>query len=404
MKNLKRNISFFLPCSPQELEKRILGLKSINLKPSAHIHKYCYILDSIYLESILSKSSKGKVFNSRLLRENLGSYYSTILNHLIRLQLIETDNSYKIGKYSKCYKLVDGLTFSGYIVEVPFSFKNKFYSSKSDGSENALGTQLEKRIFRSMSRLEINNDIRKDLSEKENRLLFLLKEKPYQRIGQKSNRIFNNFANLPKTLRKLLTLNNEPLFFIDICNSQLVFLAVYIRKELEKFKIEESTNIFFNLVEKGNLYESLMSSLRVDSRDSIKKDTFTFLFGPNWMKNKVSNYFREEFPQVFGIIEKVKEVDHTKLAQKMQQLEAKLIFETVNSLPDELDVLTIHDSIYCANSNKHLILNALVNQFKELGVTAKLNVNDQFSVETNLDSNYYSKFLFTKYGAEKIAS
>ena len=137
------------------------------------------------------------------------------------------------------------------------------------------------------------------------------------------------------------------------------------------------------LVEDGKIYEELMGILNNLTRDKIKEQMFLYIFGENHFENRVSRLIKELFPQVDNQIREIKENDYRSLSHILQKEESKVIFYALNLIDEQKNILTIHDSLYCAESDKYLIIDAIMRSFKHFEITGTININDLFSSKSN---------------------
>lgn len=376
---IMNTISFFLPYSPIEIKNKLIEIGCTNNHLSKNIYKYYHLINYLFLQKVIYKKGYSNL-DSQLMRKDYGGGYKKIINNLKNIQLIYLYSNYstKINK-SNGYSLVNGFTFKKYEIDIKGSYLTKLLDNKSIN----LNSEIKIRIFNSINK--INYDlINKDLLN-DNELVQIDKiiNEPFQVEGIKGKRLYNNFTNLSKTIRKDLRLNGEGLVFVDIVNSQPVFLSMVLKKYCEEnnIKIEDSSLEFFNLCFCGSLYEKLMI-LTGEGREKVKNMVMILLFGKSEFKNNIHDIFTANFPQVINIIEKLKRGDYRKLSHLLQQKESDLIFNCVNNIPSSIDVLTVHDSIYTNKSNLGIIKNELIFTFKRFGINATINVNNEYKLNT----------------------
>ncbi|MCH7410193.1 hypothetical protein MM239_12365 [Belliella sp. DSM 111904] len=379
MKKNENSIELFSTISPENLNQRLLeiGVKENFIKN--HFVKYFYIIHRIYSHDVFNKNENECRLHSEILRSLLGSYYSSILNHLITIGIVQLSSNYLAGGRSNGYSLVEDKGAILYQFENKHRFVKKILKIDQPNVQN--GTQTLSRLYRSLSNLEYDHIDKDSLSESEKKFIHFLENDLFQTVGERGKRIYNNFCNLPKTLRSKLMLNNEELTFVDIVNSQMIFLGSVIKETLEKQgkNIDSSTSVFIKNASTGKLYELLMHECEVVNRSELKDQIFKIIFGKNSFSKIISKKFNKLFPQVIEVIKYLKQEDYRILSHQMQQMEAKVVFRALDSIDFEKDILTVHDSLYAPKSEKNTILEALVNSFKCEGLEAVINVNDEYS-------------------------
>ncbi len=379
---MNSTISFYLPDSPMIIRDRLLSLGCSKQHVFQNINKYYFLLHTLYIKTQIYKN-KRVYLHSDLMRSILGGDYKTIINNLKKLRFIYLSSNYStILNRSNGYSLMEGLEFKKFEFEVKGFFLNKVSNIRIKPID--INTELKSRIFNTMGKLKFDSIDPTKLDERELNQINEIKNNPFQVEGLKGKRLYNNFTNLSRNLRKQVRLNGERLVFVDIVNSQPVFLCSVIKHYLEdnKIEIEVSTNEFFDLCSSGSLYEEMIV-LTGKGRDKVKNMIMVLLFGKNSFSNPVKEIFEKKFPQIMETIIDLKKSDYSRLSHLMQQKESDLLFNCVSSIPSNLDVLTIHDSIYTNESNLDCIKDFLLTTFRKFGLDATINVNDSQKVCTN---------------------
>jgi hypothetical protein len=376
------SIELFSTISPEELTHRLLEIGVSQKHINNHLVKYFYIIDKIYTNDIINKNAEVCRLSTKLLKNLLGSKYSfLILKNLKESGIILLSSKYFAGVHS-----------NGYILSEPrgaklYTFSDSRFVSKiieERVSRIEKDTKTLSRLFRTLRNLQLDHIDMKFLSEDEFRFVKMLQDNPFQTVGKKGKRVYNNFCNLPKSIRSKVKLNGEYLGFVDIVNSQMIFLSGVISDQLRNKGVNpiDSTAEFISLSINGRLYEKLMKLARIDSRMEIKELIFEIIFSKK-SYSKLKRIFKKEYSQVYQVINDLKADDYKVLAHLMQQKEAKVVFRALDSIEFNKDVLTIHDSLYCPKSEINTIKEALIDSFKTEGLNATINVNDQELITVN---------------------
>ncbi|ERM83013.1 hypothetical protein P872_05210 [Rhodonellum psychrophilum GCM71 = DSM 17998] len=383
MKN--NNYEFLSPISEKELTQRLLEIGVKQEYINNHIDKYFYLIHTIFCNEIYNKQDVNICFlSSKKLSETLGNrYYSIIIDNLIQIGLITKICNYaNFDDLKRCngYILNETDNLEIYESNTNSDLINKLKFKPYNIEKNSV---IKERLFRSMNRLTIDDSDLNNLTVKEKIFLFCLKNRQFQKQGEKGGRIYNNFTNIISSLRKKIKLNNEKLFFVDIVNSQMVFFANTIIKYLNEnnIPVEQSTKEFATIASTGTVYEMIMNIIDVD-RDKAKKSMFTLVFGSNKRSSKLLNILTEKYPQLIETMVYIKKDDYTQFSHLMQQLEAEVIFDAVGYIPFAKDILTIHDSLYSSIIDKDLIKNVLIRSFNTRGIQATININDEYKIFT----------------------
>lgn len=380
-------LKLFSTVSPEQLKIKLLEIGVKEKFITNHFEKYFYIIHKIYINDVINKNEDVCRLSSEVLRHICGGYYSTIIKHLILSEIIKLESNYLVGSRSNGYILVSNRGAKLY------TFSNSKFVEKmaSQHKKNiALDSKLLCRLHRSMTKLDLIS--KASLTDIEFKFAYFLENHKFQTVGTKGHRVYNNFCNLPKSLRDNLTIGGEKLAFVDIVNSQMVFLSSVINKTLQNHyaHIEESTRLFFELASNGMLYDHLMQVFCINNRKFLKEEIFTIIFGRNSFSKNLPG-FGDLFPQIMDVIKFLKKDDYRVLAHQMQKMEAKVVFQAVDLLDYDKEILTVHDSIYGVESDIDLILDALAFSFNKNDITAVINVNDDYQVNVKDYCTYHNQ-------------
>lgn len=384
---IKNELELFTNITVIELTERLLEVDVDQKHIKNHLPKYFYLIDKIYSNKVFNKNSEFCKLNSRLLKLMLGSdYYKKIINNLIAIGIIELHKNHRNFnniKESKSYRLIDD---SGFFI---LEFKGEEYKFVSSIIQNRIkrvekDTQTLARLYRTLSNIQTDHIDITNLSQSELMFIHQLQTNKFQTVGKKGKRVYNNFCNMPKSIRKSLKLEGQYLSFVDIVNSSMIFLSGVIKSHMGKHDITptESTNKFFDLVVGGKVYEFVAAELgipREESKDGILK----MIFSSNNSDGKIKRTFYNNFQQIGYIMNNIKLHDYRILAHQLQQKEAEIIFRALDSIDYHKEILTLHDSLYSTHSDLELIVTALVESFKIEGINATINVNDSYNVKVS---------------------
>ncbi len=140
------------------------------------------------------------------------------------------------------------------------------------------------------------------------------------------------------------------IYEVDIKNSQPLFFAVILKKQLSH--INGDTKKYFDLVKNGLLYEDIIANSCLKTRSEAKELIYKVLFGNNLKANKkVNKIFKTLYPSVYEYILEFKESknNYKELSHELQKLESEFVFNQVikeiyETYP-EIVLFTVHDSI-----------------------------------------------------------
>ena len=226
------------------------------------------------------------------------------------------------------------------------------------------------------------------------------------------NRFHSAWTNNPNWCKSLLDTKIQPLYEIDINNSQFYFfsllcklsfknLQVILQEKIESWdSLELITlkNNFNNSIQSlilsvqyiyntsndvqefvqhsidGTLYEWLSSMLLID-RSKIKKLLFNCLFSGSHQNKRSKNKFKSIIPNVIKIFNLLNgdKKNVLKYGSKiLQKIESHIVIDmTCRNIKNEsLDnsIMTVHDSIVCYESDLEIVKKSLLNSFNNLDI------------------------------------
>jgi hypothetical protein len=104
----------------------------------------------------------------------------------------------------------------------------------------------------------------------------------------------------------------------------------------------------------GEFYEAFARTGQ--TRQQAKDAMYPMLFGRVGHTSRLTRAFSDRFPSYMALMNKIKEHDHKQLAIRLQEAEAKIIFEAVElfakATGGKAPILTVHDAL--ATTPDHL--------------------------------------------------
>jgi len=341
--------------------------KGVNLKCSYLIN----IIHELLVKYYFSNHTEIKFnLSSTILRKKYGEFYNYYIEYLCENNFMSLVSKYYVGKKTNSYKIdtkyvydvIRWKNFDNFLLK---KSKNRYETSITEMNKSSIHPDIRLKLIQSLDKVKIDYigsiDFINDLKNKD-----LIDEFKYQRnlisidnINSKSiyfnfddyGRFHTNFTILKKEIRnEFLTINNEILTEIDIKNSQPLFFAVILKKEL--VHINGDTKKYFDLVKSGLLYDDIICNSNINSRKDAKEMIYKVLFGDNLKANKkVNSIFKKLYPSVYEYILEFKEhkKNYKELSHELQKMESEFIFNNVvkeifDTYPDII-LFTVHDSI-----------------------------------------------------------
>ena len=341
--------------------------KGVKLKTS-------YLIDIIHelLQKYYFSNAYDIKFNlsSIILKKKYCEYYNYYIQFLCDNGFMSLVSKYYVGKKTNTYKLntkyvYDVVRYKNYNSFLLKKAKNRNEITITEMNSSTIPVNIRTKLVEDLNKIDIDYDSSinylNELKRKK-----LIDDCKYQKnlmsienINSKNiyfnfddyGRFHTNFTILKKEVRnQYLNINNEILAEIDISNSQPLFFAVLLKKELSH--INGDTKKYFDLVKNGLLYDDMIKNTNLKTKSEVKEVIYKVLFGDNVKSNKKMNkIFRDLYPSVHEYILEFKEIkkNYKELSHELQKMESNFIFNNVikeiyDTYP-EIILFTVHDSI-----------------------------------------------------------
>lgn len=349
-------------------QQKKIQYKGVNLKCSYLINIIHELIFKYYFSNNLDIKFN---LSSIIFRKKYGEYYNLYIDYLCENGFMSLVSKYYVGKKTNSYKLE-----TKYIYDV-VRYKNtdrillkkqinRYETSITELNQSSIRPDIRVKLVESLNKINIDYDSAlKYLNELYNNNI--IDESKFKRnsisienINDKTiyfnfddfGRFHTNFTILKKEIRNdYLSINNEMISEVDINNSQPLFFAVILKKELPH--INGDTQKYFDLVKSGLLYEDIIRNSTIKNRKEAKEMIYKVLFGDNKRSNKkVNKIFQKLYPSVFEYILEFKyekRKSYKELSHELQKRESEFIFNNVikeiyETYP-EIVLFTVHDSI-----------------------------------------------------------
>jgi hypothetical protein len=257
-------------------------------------------------------------------------------------------------------------------------------------------------------------------------------------------RVHSAITRLERAARECLSIDGEEIQWIDLKNSQPLFLAIFAGMWLNLSKTmknrtlakvqrdsgrgrkgkgregrtaqasittnKDSQSIMNQLLVNTNPYNSQMSLISTDYqrflsrcqrgvyyerlmnererarpkhyRDQFKVRNMVVFFGrnksTNGKVNKLRSRFKRKYPTLWRVLREVKNSNHRHAAHILQRMESQFFIHTVcRRLMEEyrtMPIITVHDCLGTTAEHVETVKLVIMDEFKKLGVTPKLDV------------------------------
>jgi hypothetical protein len=346
--------------------------------------KSAYLIDIIHaflIKYYFSNNFDNKFnLSSTILKKKYGEYYNYYIEYLCVNGFISLVSKYYVGKKTNTYKLdtkyiYDIIRWKNYDKFLLKKNINRYETSITELKQSSILPDIRVKLVESLDKIDIdyigalnyieelkNKNLIDELKYKKNTMSIENIYKKYIYFNfDDYGRFHTNYTILKKEIRnEFLTINNEIISEVDIKNSQPLFFAVILKKELSY--INGDTKKYFDLVKSGLLYDDILANSVLTERNDAKELIYKVLFGDNLKSNKkYNNIFKKLYPSVYEYILEFKESkkNYKELSHELQKMESEFMFNQVileiyETYPNII-LFTIHDSIVFPKSYQEKI-------------------------------------------------
>jgi len=356
---------------PKEFEylthQKKVEFKGKNLKTSYLIN----IIHELLIKYYFTNNTEIKFnLSSTILRKKYGEFYNYYMMYLMEKKFISLISKYYVGKKTNTYKIniqniYDTIRYKNYDKILIKKLNRDLYEiSITELNNSPIPLEIRKVLVNYLTKIDIDYKKSKDFLDelKSSKKIELSKYKKneisIENISIKNiyfkfdsyGRFHNNFTILKKEIRgDFLTINGEHLYELDITNSQPLFFAILLKKEVPH--INGDTRRYFDLVKNGLVYDDIIQNSRIKDRKGAKNLMYKVLFGNNEENKKENKIFKKLYPSVYEyILEfKIEKKNYRFLSHHLQRMESEFMFnnvvqEVIEKYP-KMPFFTVHDSI-----------------------------------------------------------
>tara|TARA_B110000902_G_scaffold158868_1_gene182094 strand:- start:242 stop:1612 length:1371 start_codon:yes stop_codon:yes gene_type:complete len=349
--------------------------------------------------------------SSNVLKEYLGTRdYKDVIELLIEKDIINKNDTYSKGKFSKSYAFTEKAIKMDK-VEVVVQSKS-FTKRLSDISEKeyqeTIKDPLLKRVLDNTAKLiivekedyykselsnltdeEMENEIDPDERLKErwhqynryssfydefkslNEVIEtkeLIKCKIYQKpIIAKSGRIYHTVSSIPRLIRQSMRVfGGHYLWEVDMSAAQPTLIMLEWLKIT--YKSKEAT-LVKSLILKGEIYNYIKQNTNYFKKleyAKLKKEILQGLYEEH-ISSERNKTLKTLFPDLMNWVNTIKkEKGYKTISHIGQKLEADIFVEVYKNLPNDMFCLIIHDSILCLEQDTKTIKKVLIEKTREI--------------------------------------
>lgn len=328
----------------------------IGYNPNYH-EKYLWFIHTLIDESCKNEEEFNGYVNlqSKVIGKFLGEKdYTTVITTLIESQIVERNDKYSAGRFSKSYRLGEKFLHQR-VVTVSFDsgrtksywkkqseIQTKNWRSYSDNTVyHSLLQDLQNVQFDAIGALEFLGIMQDTLTVEQynSRLTSIQKLQSrnfFFEVSSQTGRVYNNITSLPKEFRNYLSFTNESLVQLDIRNSQPLLFCLLLQPNTKVPRLKffeslwdyfktvktesavensypEDVELYRELTQRGVFYDEFINYLNergvtgVPSREEFKREFFKRIFFSTGKVNyRYMQWFREWMPTVMNVISSYK--------------------------------------------------------------------------------------------------
>lgn len=317
--------------------------------------------------------------------------YKKLLNILVDSKLLDINDKYSSGTFSKGYRNLFNFTTNNNTTEIDIDFSKVFLNTKDKSFwlnkyphyahliEDCYRTKIQLNDYVTFLynnegmklKSTIQNGFFKERYLDSKRILdYILRavKVNLQNIwfgNSQQNRFYNSIASLPSICTPYILLADKHVNSIDIPNCQPLLLASIINND--KYKID---------VENGKLYENICNQMGLtynkENKNNIKLQIMVRFFDTNKISSgNIYNAFNNLYPNFITQLNNLKETG--KIAHITHKLETIIMVDGVGSL--NIAKLLKHDEVLIYQENTEKVKRYIENKIKEeFKLNIKLNI------------------------------
>lgn len=315
-------------------------------------------------------------------KHNQNSYhYTTLIEILERANILECNDKYSSGKFSKGYRILYNFTTNLDTTEVEIDIDKIFYNIKDKSfwiSKYPKHSHLIQDCYKVKIQLNewvkflynnegmilkpvIENGFLKERTLDSKRILDYILRAIKINVNNiwfgtsEQGRFYSSIASLPSICTPFILLDNRKVLSLDISNCQPLLLSSIIN--CPKYKID---------VENGSLYENVGREFYGEWNDDIKQKIklqvmVNFFNESPLLSGKFVDSFNKLYPGFINELNKIKEGN--KVAHITHSMEASIIVDGVGSL--NMTKILKHDEVLIFEENFTKVKTYIENKVKE---------------------------------------
>ena len=194
-----------------------------------------------------------------------------------------------------------------------------------------------------------------------------------------NRRLDTNLTNMASDLRKFI-IGYENMVYLDLSNSQPVLFNIILKSYLDTASDELKKEIqwYSEITLSGQWYECLQRLYNL-SRNECKEIWMQIAYSENDHYLNEKKVFKTAFPEIYSLIEKIKEVNYEQFSIELQLIESKIFIDEIckELVSQNIIPYTMHDGLLVAKEHKQETLDIMSGVLKShLGAVPKIKVEN----------------------------
>lgn len=321
-------------------------------------------------------------FSIKIKNKKIG--YKALLSALYSVGLIDINDKYSTGSFSKSYRVI--IDFIGdHYEEVDLDFEKiftnykskKYWLSKYPEYKNQINNAYKLKVnIKQYHRWLIDNNGNPLKPTMKNgrfhyrninpeRTLEYILESIKINMGilwfkiSNEGRFYNSTTNLSYTALPFCTLDRRKIYEIDIVNCQPLLLSKILSNQQYRKDVEE-----------GIFYEKVADKLG-KTRNQFKILSYRFIFFNNKKLNSgiIYNVLEELYPGLITELNKLR--DEMNISCEMQRIESSIMVDKIGKVKN-ITCLLRHDAVFVVEEDIELVKTLMISEFKNLGINIKI--------------------------------
>lgn len=324
-----------------------------------------------------------KLIKFKIMINRINIQYAELIEFLELLKLIEVNETYSAGNFSKSYRICTEfleLDFIQFELDFDKIFDNikdkKYWLKKYSDYKKQINDTYEVKINLTEYIKWINNNIGTELKPVINNGIletrFLTKERAYDYINDAlkinlgniwfkvsdEGRFYNSTTNLSYTALPFISLKRRNVKEIDVVNCQPLLLCGLIKNELYKKDVES-----------GIFYQRMANELG-KTRNEFKVLSYKYIFFSNKELKSGSIYdaLNKLYPDFIQELNSLRK--QINISREMQKIESSIFVDKISNY--DFKMILRHDAVFVYEEDYEIVKRLVEGEFKKLGLNVSI--------------------------------